>query len=156
MCWYSAEHSGHQLVNAEVGERLSIRQMRGGYLRWVVRESDLTEPKPAAVCLVNGTRVLFRPSEADQAALGMEGESEAVFRMLRNPRRDLFELPNGREFEVNSLPTGLVFDVLVVPGKEPVSAILAGDAEPADELMNAAQPTAPVLVRVRRLLQELR
>jgi hypothetical protein len=152
MCWYSAEHSAHQLVNAEVGERLSIRQMQGGYARWVVRESDLTEAKPAAVCLVNGTRILFRPSEADQAALGIEDESEAVFRMLSKPRRDVFELPNGREFHVNSLPTGLVFDVLVVPGKEPFSAILTGSAEPADELMNATQPAESMLARVWRLL----
>jgi hypothetical protein len=154
MCWYSAEHSGHQLVNAEVGERLSIRQMHG-YARWVVRESDLTEPKPAAVCLVNGTRVLFRPSEADQAALGIEGESEAVFRMLSNPRRDVFELPNGRALQITSLPTDLVIDVLVVPGKEPFSAILTGDAPVADELMNAPQPAQPVesvLARVRRRL----
>jgi hypothetical protein len=150
MCWFSAEHSGRALHQAEVGERLSIRQMHG-QSRWVVRESELAEPQPAAVCLLNGTQVLFRPSEADDAAFGITGDSEAVFRMLSNPKRDVFELPDARVFDVNSLPTGLVFDVLVVPGKEPLSTILAGDAAQTDG-MDAIEAESPesLLVHVRR------
>lgn len=155
MCWFSAEHSGHRLVNAEVGERLSIRQVHGS-ARWVVRESEMTAPKPAAVCLLDGTRIMFRPSEDAQAALGIEGDSDAVFRMLFNPKRDVFQLQDGRELGINALPTGLVLDVLVIPGKEKLSAILDASAEPTDKdkdkkATEPLQPAESVLARVLRL-----
>lgn len=149
MCWYSAEHGGYTLVNAEAGERLVIRQMHG-YARWAVRERDLTETRPAAVCLLTGTRVVFRPAAGHNGAGLVEGETEAVFRMLSCPRRDVFELPDGTQVELNSLPTGLVFDVLVVPGKEPLSAILAGNRHGHDEAAVEREHDS-MLARVMRM-----
>ena len=149
MCWFSAEHSGHKLVNAEVGERLSIRQVHGS-ARWAVRESEITAQKPAAVCLLDGTQVMFRPSEEAQAVLGIQGDSDAVFRMRSNPKRDVFQLSDGRELSMNALPPGLVLDVLVIPGKEPLSAILDESAEPVNDT-NATELEESLLSRVLRL-----
>src|SRR5437763_1945386 len=61
MCWYSVAHSGQELLQAEVGQRLCIRTMHWEPTRWVVREKDLKTDRPAPVCLLDGTRVLFRP-----------------------------------------------------------------------------------------------
>jgi hypothetical protein len=124
MCWYSAEHVGQALLQAEVGQRLCIRKMHWGDTRWVVRESDLQQNRPAPVCLLDGTRVVFRPTEADQASLQGGSEPEAVFRMLSHPKRDVFEFVGGRQIEVNQLPSGLIMDVLVVPGQEPLSTLV--------------------------------
>ena len=134
MCWYSAEHVGQELLQAEVGQRLCIRQMHWGDTRWVVREGDLEQRRPAPVCLVDGTRVVFRPSEAHQATLAAGPEPEAVFRMLSRPKRDVFEFEGGRQLEVNQLPSGLVMDVLMVPGQEALSRLVTEAARPEREL----------------------
>jgi hypothetical protein len=41
----------------------------------------------------------------------------------------VFEFADGRQITLGDLPAGLIFDVLVVPGSEQLSAIL--DMEPA-------------------------
>jgi hypothetical protein len=153
MCWYSAEHSGHQLRNAEAGERLCIRQMHGSF-RWVVSEKDAVNRSPQPVCLLDGTSVLFRPSEAEQTVHGIAPETEAVFRMLINPKRDVFEYGSGLQVEVNSLPVGLAFDVMMVPGQAGFPALPADTEQPAEELVasgSRGQPRESVLTRVRRL-----
>lgn len=130
MCWYSAEHAA-QTLRAEVGQRLVIRKVHGS--SWAVRESDLQTTRPTPVCMVDGTRVLFRPLDGEQPALATIPESEAVFRMLSKPKRDVFQFANGRDVDVNSLPTDLVFDVLEIPGKEGLSAVLKDEHAERDD-----------------------
>lgn len=150
MCWYSAEHMGRDIQNAEIGQRLCIRKMHWGDTRWVVRDDELQNKEPAPVCMLDGTRVVFRPTEDEQTAMQLTQDAEAVFRMLRHPKRDVFEFADGRQIEVNRLPGGLTFDVLVVPGKEELSSLVtarsapqpAHEPEPADE---------PVLARLLHL-----
>jgi len=133
MCWYSAEHVGQELLQAEVGQRLCVRKMHWGETRWVVREQDLQEKRPAPVCVVDGTRVLFRPTEAEQVSLQVSPEPEAVFRMRSHPKRDVFEFEGGRQIEVNHLPSGLIMDVLVVPGREDLSTLVTEATQPEQE-----------------------
>ena len=121
MCWYSAEHAA-QTLQAETGQRLVIRKIHGS--SWAVQEADLQKVRPTPVCLLDGTRVLFRFPEGEQAGLSTLPESEAVFRMLSIPKRDVFRFSDGRDVDMNSLPTDLVFDVLEIPGKEELSALL--------------------------------
>ena len=127
MCWFSAEHASH-IADAKAGERLAVRTMTW-HANWVVRETELETPRPCPVCLKDRTRVLFRLSEDQQAKLQLGSETEAVFKMLRQPKRDVFEFADGREMPVNNLPAGMILDVLVVPGSEQLSAVL--DMEPA-------------------------
>jgi len=145
MCWYSAEHSGQELLQAEVGQRLGVRKMHSGAC-WVVKESDLQKPSPVPLCLLDGTRALFRPTESEQTALRIGSEPEAVFRMTSRPKRDVFEFPDGRQIEVNHLPTGLIFDVLLVPGREHLSGVLNPPAEREQD-----EDHEPVLARLRHL-----
>jgi hypothetical protein len=121
MCWYSAEHAG-KIAEAEVGQRLVIRRVHGS--TWAVQECDVKTSRPTPVCLLDRTRVLFRSAEAEHGHLPVVPESEAVFRMLPKPKRDVFQLSDGREIEANALPADLVFDVLEIPGKEEFSSIL--------------------------------
>jgi hypothetical protein len=133
MCWYSAEHAGHNL-QAEAGQRLVIRKVHGS--SWAVQEADLEKPRPTPVCLVDQTRVLFRFSEheqTEQTGLAAPPECEAVFRMLSTPKRDVFQFLDGREVEANSLPSHLLFDVLEIPGKEELSALLKHEHAPMRE-----------------------
>ncbi len=120
MCWYSAEHAAKTL-QAEAGQRLVIRKVHGS--SWAVQETDLQKVRPTPVCLLDGTKVLFRFPESEQPG-ATRPESEAVFRMLSKPKRDVFQFPDGRDVDVNSLPADLVFDVLEIPGKEGLSALL--------------------------------
>lgn len=124
MCWYSADHA-EQTVQAEAGQRLVIRKVHGS--SWAVHESDLQTPRPTPVCLVDRTKVLFRFSEQEQAGLPAAPESEAVFRMLMKPKRDVFQFSDGHEVAVDSLPANLVFDVLEIPGREELSAVLKNE-----------------------------
>lgn len=130
MCWYSAEHAGHRL-DAEAGQRLVTRKVHGS--TWAVQEADLENLQPTPVCLVDQTKVLFRFSEDEQAGLAAPLECKAVFRMLTKPKRDVFQLSDGRELAVNSLPARLVFDILEIPGEEERSALLKDDSEERDE-----------------------
>ena len=147
MCWYSAAHSGQDLLQAEVGQRLAVRKMHSG-ANWVVKESELESSSPAPVCLVDGTKALFRPNETDQTVLKAGPEPEAVFRMVRWSKRDVFEFQDGRQIDVNQLPTGLIFDVLLVPGREHLSGVL--NAPPQAE-REQAEDHEPVLARLRNL-----
>src|SRR5215831_1017382 len=131
MCWFSAEYT-NQIEDAKAGQRLGIKRMHW-HSNWVVRESELDAPRPCPVCLIDRTRVLFRFSESQQASLHLGSEAEAVFKMLKGPKRDIFEFADGRQITLGDLPTGLIFDVLVVPGSEQLSAILEEEAAAEDE-----------------------
>jgi hypothetical protein len=121
MCWFSAHHA-ERILQAEAGQRLVIRKVHGR--SWAVQESDLDTPRPTPVCLVDRTRVLFRFSDLEQAHFAFAPETEAVFRISTNPQRDVFQFSDGREADVDTLPVNLRFDVLEIPGKEELSAIL--------------------------------
>ena len=127
MCWFSAEHATN-VEQAKVGQRLGIRTMNW-HANWIVRETEMETARPCPVCLVDRTGVLFRFSEIQQASLKLGSEAEAVFKMLHQPIRDIFEFAGGRQITLSELPAGLIFDVLVVPGLEELSAIL--EKEPA-------------------------
>ena len=153
MCWFSAEHASY-IEEAKAGERLAIRTM-SWHANWVVRDTELETPKPCPVCLKDRTRVLFRLSEDQQAKLQLGPETEGVFRMLKQPKRDVFEFADGREISVNNLPAGLILDVLVVPGSEQLSAVLEmepavkeKDREKDEEKDEEEREKEPILVRL--------
>jgi hypothetical protein len=129
MCWYSAEQA-NEIAEAKAGQRLGIKQMHW-HANWVVCESELETSRPIPVCLIDGTKVLFRFSEREQKSLHFGPEAEAVFRMSERPKRDIFEFSDGRQIPLIDLPAHLIFDVLVVPGSEQDSALLS--MEPAVE-----------------------
>jgi hypothetical protein len=124
MCWYSATHA-EKILQAEAGQRLGIRKVHG--CSWAVRESDLHNARPTPVCMLDQTRVLIRYSEVQQVTLHTAPEAEVVFRMLTKPKRDVFVFDDGREVSLDSLPSNLIFDILEVPGKEDLSAVLKED-----------------------------
>ena len=125
MCWFSTEHAD-KIEEAKSGQRLGIRRMHL-HANWVVRETELETPRACPVCLQEGTRILFRFTEVQQASLGFGSEAKAVFRMLERPKRDVFEFADGKQIILEDLPPGLIFDVLVVPGLEHLSAVLDTD-----------------------------
>ena len=129
MCWFSAEHAS-KIEDAKAGQRLGIKKMKWDS-NWVVRETELENPRPCPVCLIDRTKVMFRFSESQQALLPFGPEAEAVFRMLKHPKRDIFEFPDGKQIALGDLPGGMILDVLVVPGLEQVSAVL--NMEPAEQ-----------------------
>jgi hypothetical protein len=122
MCWFSAEFANH-IEEAKAGQRLGIRTMHS-HRNWVVRESEIETPDPCPICLLDGTRVVFRFSDAQQEFFHLGTEAEAVFKMLKHPKRDIFELADGRQITLDDLHTGQIFDVLAVPGSERLSAVL--------------------------------
>ena len=128
MCWFSAEHE-NMTEEAKAGQRLGIKKMHW-HSNWVVRETEIESPRPCPVCLIDRTKVMFRFSEKQQASLRFGPEAEAVFRMLKHPRLDIFEFADGKQITLGDLPAGLIFDVLVVPGSEELSAVL--NVEPAE------------------------
>jgi hypothetical protein len=128
MCWFSAEHE-NMMEEARAGQRLGIKQMHW-HSNWVVRETELESPRPCPVCLIDRTRVMFRFSESQQVSLRFGPEAEAIFMMSKHPRRDIFEFADGKQITLGDLPAGLIFDVLVVPGSEELSAVL--NLEPAE------------------------
>ena len=144
MCWFSTEYS-HQIEEAKAGQRLGIKNMNW-HSNWVVRETDLDAPRPCPVCLIDRTRVLFRFSESEQGSLPFSTDVEAVFRMSKKPRRDIFEFPGGKEITLGDLPAGLIFDVLVVPGSEQLSTVL--EMEPAVQHEEEEREKQPFLVRL--------
>jgi len=126
MCWFSVEYENH-VEEAEVGQRLAIRTIvrsTNWHANWVVRASELESAKPCPVCLMDKATVLFRFSESQQMLLCTGPEAEATFKMLKHPKRDVFEFADGRQITLRDLPSGLIFDVLVVPGSERLSAVL--------------------------------
>lgn len=144
MCWYSADHAG-KIAEAEVGQRLVIRKVHGS--SWAVAESDVQVPRPTPVCLLDATRVLFRTADCGQLNLNSGHESEAVFRMLRNPKRDVFRFADGREIDANALPANLAFDVLEIPGKEGFASMMEGD-HAQEEVSTSAGKRGSLLERV--------
>jgi len=144
MCWFSTEYDNH-IEEAKTGQRLGIKQMHW-HSNWVVRETELDAPRPCPVCLIDRTRVLFRFSESQQASLHLGAEAEAVFRMLKRPKRDLFEFSDGRKITLGDLPAGLIFDVLVVPGSEQLSILL--ETEPAVLHEEEEKEKEPLLARL--------
>ncbi len=143
MCWFSAEYA-NQIEDAKTGQRLGIKKMNW-HSNWVVRETELDDSSPCPVCLIDRTRVLFRLSESQQASLHLSTEAEAVFRMLKRPKQDVFEFSDGRQITLGDLPSGLIFDVLVVPGSEQLSTLL--DMEPAVQ-HEEEREKEPLLVRL--------
>jgi len=131
MCWFSTEHAAN-IEEARAGQRLAIKKMPW-HSNWVVRETELEASHPCPVCLIDRTRVLFRFEESQQPASSHGSEAEAVFRMLRRPRRDIFEFTDGNKLALADLPAGLIFDVLLVPGSEPLSAVLNIEPEQHEE-----------------------
>ena len=144
MCWFSTE-CAKQVEEAKTGQRLGIKQMHW-HSNWVVRETELDTPRPCPVCLIDRTRVLFRFSESELASLHFGTEAEAVFRMLKRPKRDVFEFSDGRQITLGDLPAGLIFDVLVVPGSEQLSTVL--EMEPAVQQEEEEREKEPFLVRL--------
>src|SRR5262249_32040 len=138
MCWFSAEYA-NQVEEAKAGQRLAIKTMNW-HANWVVRETEVETARPCPVCLIDRTRVLFRFSESQQASLHLGFEAEAVFKMLKRPKRDIFEFADGRQITIGDLPAGLIFDVLVVPGSEQLSAILEEEAAIQDEKEGEKEP----------------
>jgi hypothetical protein len=136
MCWYSANHAD-EILQAEAGQRLGIRTVHGS--SWVVRESDLQKQRPSPVCLIDRTTVLFRFSEIQQVTFQAAPEVKAVFRMLKGPKRDVFQFPDGREVAIDALPADLIFDVLAVPGSEDLSALLKEDYAEVEVLEPASR-----------------
>ena len=131
MCWSSTEYAD-QIEEAKTGQRLGIKKMNWGS-NWVVGERELDVPKPCPVCLTDRTRVVFRLSESQQASLHLSADAEAVFKMLEHPKRDVFEFSDGGQVTLGDLPAALIFDVLVVPGAEELSAILNMERTEHDE-----------------------
>jgi hypothetical protein len=144
MCWFSTEYA-NQIEEAKTGQRLGIKQMHW-HSNWVVRESEIDVTWPCPVCLIDRTRVLFRLSESQQGSLHLSSDTEAVFRMLKKPKRDVFEFSDGRQITLGDLPAGLIFDVLVVPGSEQLSTVL--EVEPAVEHEDEEREKEPFLVRL--------
>ena len=144
MCWFSTEYA-NRIEDAKAGQRLGIKKM-DWHSNWVVREIELDAPTPCPVCLIDRTRVLFRFSESEQASLRLSTEAEAVFRMLKEPKRDVFEFSDGRQITLDNLPDSLIFDVLVVPGAEQLSVLL--DMEPAVQHEEEEREKEPFLVRL--------
>ena len=144
MCWFSTEYA-NQIEEAKAGQRLGIKRMQW-HANWVVRETELDAPRPCPVCLIDRTKVLFRFSESQQASLHLGNEAEAVFGMLKKPKRDVFKFSDGRQITLGDLPAGLIFDVLVVPGSEELSDLL--DMEPSVQHEEEVREKEPFLVRL--------
>jgi hypothetical protein len=144
MCWFSAEYANH-IEQARAGQRLGLKKMHR-HSNWVVPESELDALCPTPVCLLDGTKALFRFSETEAGSLHLDSEAEAVFKMLKQPRRDVFEFMDGRQIRLDDMPAGVIFDVLIVPGSEQLSALLAG--EPALQQDEDEKEKAPFLARL--------
>jgi hypothetical protein len=144
MCWFSTEYA-NQIEEARAGQRLGIKQMNW-HSNWVVRETELDTLWPCPVCLIDRTKVLFRLSESQQASLHLGTEAEAVFRMLKQPKRDVFEFSDGTQIKLGDLTAGLIFDVLVVPGSEQLSAVL--EPEPPAQHQEEERDKEPFLARL--------
>ena len=84
MCWFSTEYANH-VADANAGERLGIKKMYG-HNSWVVSECEIEARRPTPVCLLDGTKVLFRFSEGQEQWCQVGAEAEAVFRTLKQPQ----------------------------------------------------------------------
>src|SRR5258708_40092441 len=96
--------------------------------------------------MIDRPLVLFRLFEREHASVRLSTEAEAVFRMLKKPKRDVFEFSDGRQITLDNLPDSLIFDVLVVPGAEQLSVLL--DMEPAVQQEEEEREQEPFFVRL--------
>jgi hypothetical protein len=144
MCWFSAEYANH-VEEAKAGQRLGLKKMYR-HSNWVVLESELEKSCPTPVCLLDGTKVLFRFPETEAGSLHFDSDAEAIFKMLKQPKRNVFEFLDGRQIRLDDMPSRVVFDVLVVPGSEQLSALLA--SEPALPRDDDEKAKAPFLARL--------
>lgn len=144
MCWFSAEYANH-VEEAKAGQRLGLKKMYR-HSNWVVPESELEKSCPTPVCLLDGTKVLFRFSETQTGSLHLDSEAEAVFKTLKEPKRDVFEFLDGRQIRLDDMPSSVIFDVLVVPGSEQLSSVLA--TESALQQDEDEKEKAPFLARL--------
>jgi hypothetical protein len=144
MCWFSAEYANH-VEEAKAGQRLGLKKMYR-HSNWVVLESELEKRLPTPVCLLDRTKVLFRFSETEAGSLHLDSEAEAVFKMLREPKRDVFEFLDGRQIRLDDVPSGAIFDVLVIPGSEQLSSILATESGVQQD--EDKKEKAPLLARL--------
>ena len=161
MCWYSAEYL-KEVLQAEAGQRLVLRRMYN-HANWAVRECDLTAERPVPVCLRCGARLVLRPSEQQTFVDQIPPDGEVVFRMLENPKRDVFEFPNGRQIEVDTLPSGLVFDVLATCDIDAPSETTQASKRPKPSILkrlrsifapvSTAEPAAPQTHEDEEVLQ---
>src|SRR5262249_57870600 len=71
--------------------------------------------------------------EGSEGSAHLRCEAEALFKMLRTPKRDVFESLARKQIRLDDMPAGVVFDVLVVPGSEQLSAFLTEEAAGQDE-----------------------
>lgn len=115
MCWYSSKCSAPP-VEAEAGARLAVREMHG-FWNWLVSENEMKTRKPAPVCLADWSEVILRPSPKLQKKFKLAADEKAVFRMDHATARDIFIVQDGREFDLNRLPSGLLLDVMSVPAE---------------------------------------
>lgn len=144
MCWFSAEYANH-VEEAKAGQRLGLKRMYR-HSNWVVLGSELEKRWPTPVCLLNRTKVLFRFSETEAGSLHLDSEATAIFKMLKQPKRDVFEFLDGRQIRLDDVPSGVILDVLVVPGSEQLSVLLA--SEPALPQDDDEKEKAPFLARL--------
>ncbi len=78
---------------------------------WVVPENDGSAIRPSAVCLLDGTSVLFRfPENLVERPANLEPEAEATFRMTTSPKRDLFQFAKGNERHREWIESGQSFN----------------------------------------------
>ncbi len=64
---------------------------------------------------VGGSQVVSRSKRLRRSLtrirrFGASDSEVAVLRMLKNPKRDVFEFPDGRQLTVDELPPGMIFD----------------------------------------------
>jgi hypothetical protein len=144
MCWFSAEYANH-VEEAKAGQRLGLKRMYR-HSNWVVPESELEKRWPTPVCLLDRTKVLFRLPETEAGSLHLDSEATAIFKMLKQPKRDVFEFLDGRQIRLDDVPSGVIFDVLVVPGSEQLSTLLA--SEPTLPQDDDEKEKAPFLARL--------
>ena len=116
MCWYSSKCAAPP-VEVEAGARLVVREMHG-FWKWLVPENDFKAKKPAPACLADGSKVILRPAPKLQRRLKLAADEKAVFRMDKRTFTDVFVTQDGRTFDLNHLPSGLLLDVMSVPGRE--------------------------------------
>jgi len=127
MCWYSSKCAAPPR-EAEPGDRLALREMHGLW-NWLVSEADFRAKKPVPVCLSGGSHVILRSTAKMQKKWNLAPDEKAIFRMDRKTHRDLFMIEDGREFDLNRLPAGLLLDVMSVPAA-------AESSVPADLLVS--------------------
>ncbi len=108
--------------------------------------AKLTGAGTAACRKCRQLQALFPFGRLTRCKQSLHVVTEAVFRMLKRPKRDVFEFSDGRQITLGDLPAGLIFAVLVVPGSEQLSTLI--DMEPAVQHEEEEREKEPLLVRL--------